>query len=248
MTHSIELTKSGIPGLDEVTGGGLPKGRCITVYGGPGSGKTILSMQFLYNGAVKYGENGVFVSLSENPAEIRANMSVFGWNLKRLEKERKLAIVDARPVTLTEEGFIAPTEELFREEVIPFSQITRLVNEKINEVGAQRIVVDSATVLTMQYKDRFYVRQGILGLVQALTRTGCTALMVSEGFSERPKINLEVVLVPGVILLHYAQKGEGMVRAVQVLKMRGLKHSEQLHHMEITDSGIAVHPTERVEF
>jgi len=233
--------------LDEIAGGGLPKGRCIALHGGPGSGKTILSIQFLYRGAVDYGENGVFVSLSENPAEIRANMNAFGWNLKKLEKEGKLVMLDARPVTLTEEGFIAPTEELFREEVIPFSQITRLVNEKLDEIKAQRIVIDSATVLTMQYKDRFYVRQGILGLVQALTRTGCTALMVSEGFRERPKINLEIVLVPGVILLHYVRKGEGMVRAVQVLKMRGMRHSEQLHHMEIGENGIVVHPTESVE-
>jgi len=244
---SLQLAKSGIPGLDEIAGGGLPKGRCIALHGGPGSGKTILSIQFLYRGAVDYGENGVFVSLSENPAEIRANMNAFGWNLKKLEKEGKLVMLDARPVTLTEEGFIAPTEELFREEVIPFSQITRLVNEKLDEIKAQRIVIDSATVLTMQYKDRFYVRQGILGLVQALTRTGCTALMVSEGFRERPKINLEIVLVPGVILLHYVRKGEGMVRAVQVLKMRGMRHSEQLHHMEIGENGIVVHPTESVE-
>ncbi|MEM2905729.1 MAG: ATPase domain-containing protein [Candidatus Bathyarchaeia archaeon] len=244
---SLQLAKSGVPGLDEVAGGGLPRGRCITLHGGPGSGKTILSIQFLYKGAVDYDENGVFVSLSENPAEIRANMNAFGWNLEKLEKEGKLAMVDARPVTLTEEGFIAPTEELFREEVIPFSHITRLVNEKIAQVKAQRIVVDSVTVLTMQYKDRFYVRQGILGLVQALTRTGCTALIVSEGFMERPRVNLEIVLVPGVILLHYARKGEGMVRAIQVLKMRGMKHSEQLHHMEIGDNGIVVHPTERVE-
>ena len=244
---AIHLTKSGVPGLDEITGGGLPKGRCIALYGGPGSGKTILSIQFLYNGAVDHGENGVFVSLSENPAEIRANMNAFGWNLKKLEKEGRLAMIDARPVTLTEEGFIAPTEALFREEVIPFSHITRLVNEKIEEVQARRIVVDSVTVLTMQYKDRFYVRQGILGLVQALTRTGCTALMVSEGLRERPTVNLEIVLVPGVILLHYARKGEGMVRAVQVLKMRGMRHSEQLHHMEIGDNGMVIHPTERVE-
>jgi KaiC/GvpD/RAD55 family RecA-like ATPase len=90
----VEKVKSGIPGLDELLFGGIPKRNVVLISGGPGTGKTILSQQFLYFG-LTYGEPGVLVTLEEHPVQIRREMSEFGWDVKKYEDEGLFAIVDA---------------------------------------------------------------------------------------------------------------------------------------------------------
>jgi circadian clock protein KaiC len=241
----VKQIKTGIPGLDELIYGGLPEGRCVLLLGGPGSGKTIFGLQFLYEGAVEYNEPGVFVALCESPDEIRDNALQFGWDLRKLEKEGKLLIVDARPVTVTESGYIVPTRELFQGEKIPFSRLVKLISDEISKIKAKRLVLDSMNVLTLQYESDFYVRQGALGLIQALSRIGCTTLLICERHGEMETL-LQEFLAHGVVVLHYIRREGLMIRAFQILKMRGIKHSMQVHPMEITDKGIIIHPKERV--
>jgi len=242
------MIQSGIPGLDEILGGNLRRKSCILVHGGPGSGKTTLAVQFLYRGAAENKEPGIYVSLCENPEEIRKNMLSFGWDIAKLEKEKKLLMVDARPVTFTDDGYIVPDDELFKGEAIPFSHVSKKILDAVKKIGAKRLVIDSVTVLTTQYDNPAYVRQGLLGLIQVLSSLDCTTLMLSEsmrGPYDEP--TLEWVLVPGVIVLYYTRKGSSMVRAIQVRKLRGLKHSQDIFHMEIGSNGIVVHPEERAE-
>jgi len=97
------------------------------LHGRPGSGKTIFALQFLYNGVIKSGEPGVFVTLCESPGDIRKNMLIFGWDLEKLEKQKKIVIVDARPVTFNNNGMIIPKDALFKGERIPFSHISKLI-------------------------------------------------------------------------------------------------------------------------
>ncbi len=242
------MVQSGIPGLDEILGGNLRRKSCILLHGGPGSGKTTLAMQFLYKGA-ENNEPGIFISLCENPEEIRKNMLAYGWDIAKLEKEKKLLMVDARPVTYTEEGYIVPDDELFKGEAVPFSHVSKRVLDVVRKTGAKRLVIDSVTVLTTQYDNPAYVRQGLLGLIQVLSSLDCTTLLLSEstkGPYDEP--TLEWILVPGVIVLYYMRKGSSMVRAIQVRKLRGLKHSPDVFHMEIGSQGIIIHPEERAEF
>lgn len=241
------LVKSGIPGFDEILGGGLPRKRPIILQGGPGSGKTTLATQFLVEGVLKNNEPGIYVTLCESPNEIRENMLSFGWDLEKLEAEGKIAIIDARPVTFTGEGYIVPNEKLFKGEVIPFSHISTLIREKINEMGAKRLALDSITVLTSQYDKEAYIRQGMLGFIQVLSSLECASILLSEGINQNFSTQLEWVLVPAVILLHFTRKGSAMVRAIQVLKLRGMKHSEGIYHLEIGNQGIKIHPEERAE-
>lgn len=245
----ITMVESGVPGFDEILGKGLVRGSCIILHGGPGSGKTTLAAQFVYRGAVESGEPGVYVTLSENPEEIRSNMLNFGWDLAKLEKQKKLVLIDARPVTFTDEGYIVPNEALFKGERVPFSHISKLIIDTVRGIGAKRLAIDSITVLTAQYESASYVRQGMLGLIQILCSLDCTSLLLSEDVrGDGEKTPIEWFLVPGVIILHYARRGSSMVRAIQVLKFRGLKHSPDIYHMEIGNEGVVIHPEERAEF
>lgn len=241
------LARSGITGLDEILDGGFSRGNCVLIHGGPGSGKTTLAIQFLYNGIIEHNEPGVFVTLCENPDEIRKNMLAFGWDLKKLESQKKLAILDARPVTLTEDGYIVPNDALFKGENVPFSHISRLILRTMKEIEAKRLVIDSITVLTSQYQDESYIRQGLLGLIQMLSNLDCSSLLLTESRADIDEANLERALVQGVIVLYYTRKGSSMARAIQVLKLRGHKHSLDIYHMEIANKGIVVHPEERIE-
>ena len=241
----VKQIKTGIPGLDELVYGGFPEGRCVLILGGPGSGKTIFGVQFLYAGAVEHGEPGVYVALCESPDEIRDNALQFGWDLRKLEKGGKFFIVDARPVSVTEAGYIVPTRELFQGEKIPFSRLVKLISDQVTKIGAKRLVIDSMNVLNLQYESDFYVRQGTLGLIQALSRIGCTTLLICEKYGELPVL-LQEFLAHAVTVLHYLRREGVMIRAFQILKIRGSKHSMQVHPMEITDKGIVIHPKERV--
>lgn len=239
-----ERTPTGIPGLDELLGGGLPRNRCSLICGGPGSGKTTFAVQFLYKGALEYNEPGVYVTLSESPEEIHSNLAPFGWDIAKLEKQKLFSIVDVRPYTVTEEGFITPTEKLFKYEKVPFSHIVKLIYSHVRETNAKRLALDTLNVLTVQYENPFEIRQGIVGLVQALSRLGCTSLLTLETRTIRMETHPGQYLAHGVIILYFAGREGSMTRAIQVLKMRGIKHDEHVHPMEITAKGIVVHPEE----
>lgn len=233
-------TRSGISGLDDLLLGGLPRGHSIILSGSPGSGKSTFAMQFLYKGIRDYGEPGVYVTLSEGPSEIRNNMKSYGWEITKLEKESKLLLIDARPFTISEEGFLSPNESLYRGEALPFSHLTDTVLAAARNIDAKRLVIDSITVLAMQYVNKFYIRQGLMGMMQALSNKDFTSLLISESTLEDGHIPVEWYIASGVVLLHYIRRGDTMERAIQVLKMRGTKHSEQIYPARLTESGFVV--------
>ena len=232
--------RTGIKGLDNILLGGLPTEHSILLSGPPGSGKTTFAMQFLYNGIKDSDEPGVYVTLSESPDEIRNNAKSYGWDILKLEKENKLLLLDARPFTISEEGLVNSNESLYRGEALPFSHLIDTLLSSKRKIDAKRLVVDSITVLTTQYVNRFHIRQGLLGMIQSLSNQGCTSLLISESSHEVGPIPIEWYITPGLILLHYIRKGDSMERSIQVLKMRGTKHGEQIYPARVTDSGFMV--------
>lgn len=233
--------KTGISGLDSIISGGLKQGRSIVVSGPPGSGKTTFGLQFLYAGAKDFDEPGVFITLAQNIEEIKNDCKSYGWDFNDLISKDKILMIDARPFKLTDQS-IGKDDSLYRGEQIPFEHLTKLILSSIKRIEAKRIVIDSITVLEMQYSDDFYIRQGLQGLVQALENYGVTTILLSEVTSEN-QISPEWFVSSGVIQLRHTRKQDTMERSIQVTKLRGVKHSDQIHPIELGEEGIKVmHP------
>ncbi|MDE1726745.1 MAG: recombinase RecA [Thaumarchaeota archaeon] len=233
--------RTGVPGFDSVISGGFRRGKTIVLSGPPGSGKTTFGMQFLYFGAKDFDEPGIFVTLSQSPDEIKNDFKSFGWDVQKLFDDGKMIIIDARPFKM-EDGFIALDESLYRGESLPFMHLTQLILSSIKRIGAKRLVIDSLTVLGMQYTNSFYTRRGLQGMVHTLEDQQCTSLLVSEE-NKTDKTPFEWHVVSGIVLLHHVRKEDTMERAIQVIKMRGTKHSEQIFPIKLTESGLQIiHP------
>jgi len=241
MDSTYSKVKTGIPGLDSIISGGMKMGRTVTVSGPPGSGKTTFGLQYLYSGAKDFDESGVYLTMSQNIDDIKNDCKSFGWDFDDLITKEKILMVDARPFKIEDE-LIRKDESLYRGEQLPFEHLTKLILSSIKRINAKRVVIDSFTILAMQYNDQFYMRQGLQGMVQALENFGVTSLILSE-YSEKDKIPLEWFVTSGIIQLRHTRKEDTMERTIQVTKMRGIKHSEQIHLIELDSDGLhLLHP------
>jgi circadian clock protein KaiC len=241
MDSTYSKVKTGIPGLDSILSGGLKKARSVLISGPTGSGKTTFGLQFLHSGAKDFDEPGVYITLSQNIDDIKNDSKSFGWDFDDLIQKDKILMIDARPFKIQDET-LGKDDSLYRGEQIPFEHLTKLFLSSIKRIEAQRVVIDSVTILAMQYLDKFYMRQGLQGMIQALENYGVTSLIISE-FSESNEIPLEWFVTSGIIQLQHTRKEDTMERSVQIMKMRGVHHSEQIHPIVIDGDGIHVkHP------
>ena len=234
-----ERTRTGIPGLDELVGGGIPRGHVVLVMGGPGSGKTILCSQFLHNGAAEHGERGLFVTLDEPRKEIHAEMRPFGWDFKRLESEGVFAFIDASPFRVrTRRGFKPITAMSLGDD------IRRLAKK----MEVDRIAVDPIAALLFHYPDVAERRNAILQLMDNIRSTGATCLLTLElrTPSLDRDVQVEEYLAHGVLILRTLRSGSSLVRAVQVEKMRGTSIDLQPRPYIIGSNGIEVYPEETI--
>ena len=158
--ESSNLIKTGIPGFDSILSAGIKKNSSILVSGPPGSGKTIFGLQFIYSGAKEFEEPGVYISLSQSVEEIKNDCKAFGWNMEELISKGKILLLDLRPFKIKDE-IMHKEDSLFRGEQIPFEHLTRLILNSVKKIKAKRIVVDSISILGMQYSDKFHTRQGL---------------------------------------------------------------------------------------
>jgi len=219
----------------------------ILVLGGPGTGKTILSTQFLVRGAETYGENGVYVSLDESRSHIFREMSHMKWDLEELEKEKKLIVLDASPIRHVPGEVKVGKLTIGKRDFSMISLIDTL-RKNIQLINAKRIALDPITMLIFQYPDPIQRRTAFMDLVEALMETGATCLLTSElrAVGLERDVELEEYLAHGVILLQTLQVGRALVRALQVEKMRETQADMQPRPYRITSAGIEVYPKESV--
>ena len=239
---TIERVKTGIPGLDELIEGGFPRGDTILIAGKAGTGKSILATQIIYKGATEYDEPGVLVTLEEPPHLIKRNMIRFGMDLEKLEKEKKIAIVDlspskeVTPVTIGE----YPSFDL--------SGLEAIILNHVKKIKAKRVVLDTLSIMAYKFKSRDILREEFFKLAASITRAGCTLLLTSEIPAQEQGLgvfDIEAFLASGVIVLYNEKISDtSRSRSIEVLKLRGSKHSSRIHSMRITDEGIRVWPGE----
>ncbi|MEM0480890.1 MAG: KaiC domain-containing protein [Candidatus Aenigmatarchaeota archaeon] len=233
----MKRVKTFIPGLDEILNGGIPERNVVLVSGGPGTGKTILSQQFLWNG-LQNNEAGVYVALEEHPAQIRQNMLQFGWNVRPYEERNMFALIDAFTAGI---GKSREYEKYIVTDISDVRELIDVLTQAVKDINAKRVVIDSVTTL---YINKPSIARGIiLQLKRAIAGLGCTALFVSQiSVGERgfggPGVEHGV---DGIIRLDLDEIDGELKRSLIVWKMRGTSHSMKRHPFEITDKGIIVY-------
>lgn len=244
---AADRTLTGIPGLDEMLGGGIPRGRVVLLVGGPGVGKTILGNQFLVNGIKNYGENSAFISLDESKQHFYSEMGKFGWDLAKLEQERKFVFVDASPIR-TIPGEVKIGKVTIGKKDFSLLSLIEGIKAGVKAIDAKRIVIDPIGSLVFQFPDVMQRRNAVLDLVEALVGSGATCILTTEVRAPRLEkaVQLEEYLAHGVIVLQSVQVGRSIVRSLQVEKMRETEIDMQPRPYRITSAGIEVFPKESI--
>ena len=223
--------RTGIHGLDELVGGGFPRGSCVLVTGKVGTGKSIFAMQYIANGIQEYGEPGVLVSLERERRALYDDGAAFSWQLQRLEKEGSLQILG---------GPIASVARAMKKAEAAMEDILDEIVEAVEGAEAKRAAIDGVEKLAIFAPDEVSLRLQLGDLKGRLAELGCTTLLTCEGDEEgMSKLGLEEV-VDGIVVLYYEGEGLTRDRALEIRKMRGTVHSNQLHFFDITDRGIAL--------
>ncbi len=222
----IKRISTGIPGFDKAIKGGLVDNSVNLLSGGTGTGKSIFSLQFLFNGAKEFKEKGLYISLEEPEEQLKAEAKEFGFDFDKVSKKVKFVYMPPYGVV----NFLDP---LIRQ---------------IERFKPDRIVIDSLTALVMPLEDDYERKKEIFGIIQTLKKLKCTSILTSEipnsGDEESggkfSRFGVEEFLCDGLILLHYAGIGGESDRAVRVVKMRQTNHTKGPISMTIGKSGIRV--------
>lgn len=224
---------TGIQGLDEITGGGLPRGRPTLVCGGAGCGKTLLAAEFLVRGATQFGEAGVFMAFEETEKELEANVASLGFDLKGLVRRKKILIdyVHVEPGEIQENGEY-DLEGLF----------VRL-NHAIDAIGAKRVVLDTLEALFAGLRNESILRAELRRLFRWLKDKGVTAVITAErGRESLTRHGLEEYVSDCVIVLDHRVNDQIATRHLRVVKYRGALHGTNEFPFLIGDDGLSVLP------
>ena len=232
-TLQLEKVPSGIRGLDQITHGGLPRGRTALVCGGPGTGKTLLGLEFLVQGAMQFNEPGVCLAFEETAEELVTNMSSLGYNLDALVREKKLFI----DYVQVERKQIAETGEYDLEGLF-----IRL-RHAIDHIKAKRVLLDTIEVLFLGLTDEGIVRAELRRLFHWLKDAGVTAVITAEtGERALTRYGLEEYVADCVLLLDHRVQEQISTRRLRVVKYRGSSHGTNEYPFLLDDKGISVIP------
>jgi circadian clock protein KaiC len=233
MFPALHKSPTGIQGLDEITGGGLPTGRPTLVCGSAGCGKTMLAMEFLVHGATQFDEPGVFMMFEESAAELTANVRSLGFNLDQLVAEQKI-VLDYVHIERSE---IEETGEYDLEGLF-----IRL-GHAIDTIGAKRVVLDTIEALFAGLPNHAILRAELRRLFRWLKNRGMTAVITGEkGEASITRYGLEEYVADCVIVLDQRVTEQISTRRLRVLKYRGSAHGTNEYPFLIGEHGLSVLP------
>jgi len=222
---TTERARTGVDGLDELLGGGLPAGTATVIQGGTGTGKTLLSLHFLQEG-VRRGEKGVLFTLEENPEQLRSIARSLGWDLAALEAQGKLIIKYTSPVELSTDRFLYEA----RKQVV--------------ELGAKRAVFDSLTTMALGVPSERRYKEMVYAIAKHMRAEGVTLVMTveSEQLLGAAQVSGHGVsfIADNLVQLRYVELEGRLERAISVLKARGIKHDSEMRSVEIGNGGMKV--------
>jgi circadian clock protein KaiC len=231
--EGLQKDRTGIPGFDEITTGGLPTGRPTLVCGSAGAGKTLFAMEFLVRGATLFNEPGVFMSFEETDQELSKNVASLGFDLKQLAADKKLVL----DYVFIERSEIEETGEYDLEALF-----LRL-GYAIDSIGAKRVVLDTLEALFSALPNEAIVRAELRRLFRWLKEKGVTAVITCErGEGTLTRYGLEEYVADCAILLDHRVENQISTRRLRIIKYRGTSHGTNEYPFMIDENGFSVLP------
>jgi circadian clock protein KaiC len=230
----VEKAPTGIPGFDDITGGGLPRGRTTLVVGGPGAGKTIFALSCLANGARDHHEPGIFVAFEENARQLTVNAAPFGWDLPALERDRRLVLLDAQ---------LSPS--VVQTGDFDLGALLAVLAAQVEDMGARRVVFDGVDVLLTLLNDPVAERREVFRIHEWLQEQGVTGILTTKAAEggETPlteRYSFLQFMVDCVVELHHRLADRVALRSLRVRKYRGSGFAEGEFPLVISRRGIEV--------
>jgi circadian clock protein KaiC len=224
----MERVQTGIKGLDEMLSGGFLPQTANLIEGAPGTGKTTIGMQFIYNGITQFDEPGLIITFEEFPQQYYHDAAAFGWDLAKLEKEGKLKVIMTSP-------------EVTR---LDIESVGGMIETSVAHMGARRVLVDSISHFERLTQDLVELRSLEYSFINGLKREGLTSLLTRESsalLGEAPEGDSDIAfVVDSYLLLRYVEIESTIHKALLVLKMRGSDHAKDIRQFEVADHGVEV--------
>ena len=231
---------TGVEGLDEMLGGGFPKGRVVLVCGEPGTGKTVFSLQFLTSAAER-GTHGIYVALGEPKNLVKENTESFAWNINEKEKKGSLSLFNSGDFP-----WLHLSYERSRSEEDAIKRTFNKITDSAKVIGAKILVIDSLTSMTINEPSASAKRHMISKLFDNLRNEGYTTILTSQATSNN-ECYIEEILADGVIRLNKVQQNSTLIRTITIEKMRSVEHDEQPRRYVIDKKGFTVFSGETIK-
>ena len=233
MLHSLPKVKTGITGLDEITLGGIPRGRPTLICGGPGCGKTLVSIEFIVKGATEFNEPGVFITFEEKAEDLIANVASLGFDLQKLQKNKKLKVDYVR----------IQRKEIEETGEYDLDGLFIRLGHAIDSIKAKRVVLDTIENLFSGLSNEGILRAELRRLFMWLKEKGVTAVITGEqGEGKLTRHGLEEYVSDCVILLDHRVVNQISTRRLRIVKYRGSLHGTDEYPFLIDEEGITVLP------